>query len=702
MRRTIHRVSEMVYNNVQDTKDDKYAVVPIPESIRHLFSSIRRQNKVLLVFKFTEKYNRTLYFTTSDKNIVKSLELFERRVRELEPNITPGEYSAIEELILTIISETGEEKVVGPNEIGKKIIKVNKYSQNRKGPLFESIILDGDPLFITLEENSKEEQIKSIPFIDENTRTLYPPFLEEYLHDPYEFPTFEDFKKVLDRASQETIFSLFRKVKNIVSKYIDQEKYIINIITVNIIFSYFQDRFNTLHYLGVFGSNGSGKSSIGEIIEALAYRAMNTTDPNAANIFRVVGSVEPSQFTLIMDEADRIDQNNELMSILKTGYHYTRFVTRINPNTGLPEKFFAYGSKIIIGEKPPGLNVARGVNDRILPIIAYVGNPTHDIKEVRNPTETGGIELQNLRNELEETRNILFGYRLLHFKDPIPNINSVEKGRDKELTKPCLQLFSNPATSDDKLVNDEVIFTLNKLLELKNSKKDLTFEIELIPILVRLMWMSKTQLITFGNLWDEIINNIQGYFDLKNPNEFLTVDFGMIYRSSLHQILERLGVRTKRRAKFVELIFSEPKLIKAANQFNISVQTNFDNDANNNSEGYEGYEGSNQIPLEISDPDIKDSESNQKEKTESEYETIDKLSISRDLIDNKLGENEKKVEGFAYNHSEPSQPSSNITLKNKIKEFIYRIGNTDVWACKKCAVRDDKWFMQIHPCKGLQ
>ncbi len=170
----------------------------------------------------------------------------------------------------------------------------------------------------------------------------------------------------------------------------------------------------------------------------------------------------------------------------------------------------------------------------------------------------------------------------------------------------------------------------------------------------------------------------------------------------MHQILERLGVRTKRRAKFVELIFSEPKLIKAANQFNISVQTNFDNDANNNSEGYEGYEGSNQIPLEISDPDIKDSESNQKEKTESEYETIDKLSISRDLIDNKLGENEKKVEGFAYNHSEPSQPSSNITLKNKIKEFIYRIGNTDVWACKKCAVRDDKWFMQIHPCKGLQ
>lgn len=631
----------MLYNKVQDSQDDKYTVIPIPESLQYLFSSIRRQNKVLLVFNFTEKYNKTLYFTISDKNIVKSLELFERRVRELEPNISPGEYNAIEELILAIISETGEEKAVESND-KKKIIKVNKYSQNRKGPLFESIILDGTPRFITLVENSKEEPIKSIPFIDENTRTLYPPFLEEYLHDPYEFPTLEGFKKLLDRTIHETIFSLYRRVKSIVSKYIDQEQYIINIITVNIVFSYFQDRFNTLHYLGVFGGNGNGKSSIGEIIEALAYRAMNTTDPNAANIFRVVGSVEPSQFTLIMDEADRIDQFPELMSILKTGYHYTRFVTRINPNTGLPEKFFAYGPKIIIGEKPPGLNVARGVNDRILPITAYVGNPTYDIKEVRNPTETGGVDLQNLRTELEETRNILFGYRLLHFKDPIPNINLKVKGRDKELTKPYLQLFSNPVTSDNKLVSDEVIFTLNKLLELKNSKKDLTFEVELIPILFRLMWRSKTQQVTFGNLWDEIINNIKGYFDLRKPNEFLTADYGMIYRNSLHQMLERLGVRTKRRAKFLELIFSEPKLIKAANQFNISIQTNFDKDVNNNSEGYEGYEGSNEIPLENSDPDIKDSESNKKKKTESEHETIDKQEISRDLIDNNLGENEKK------------------------------------------------------------
>lgn len=690
----------MVYNKVQDSKDDKYTDIPIPESLKHIFSSIRRQNKVLIVFRFTEKYSKILYFAISDKNIVKSLEGFERRIRELEPNISPGEYSAIEELILTIISETGEEKAVELNDV-KKIIKVNKYSQNRKGILFESIILDSKPCFITLAENSKES-IKSVPFIGENTRTLYPPFLEEYLHDPYEFPTFEDFKKVLDRAADETIFSLYRRVKSIVSKYIDQDQYIINIITINIIFSYFQDRFNTLHYLGVFGGNGNGKSSIGEIIEALAYRAMNTTDPNAANIFRVVGSVEPSQFTLIMDEADRIDQYPDLMSILKTGYHYPRFVTRINPYTGLPEKFFAYGSKIIIGEKPPGINVARGVNDRILPITAYVGNPTHDIKEVRNPTETGGIELQTLRTELEETRNILFGYRLLHFKDPIPNINTNVKGRDKELTKPYLQLFSDPVTSDDKLVSDEVIFTLNKLLELKNSKKDWTFELELIPILFKLMWRSKTQLVTFGNLWDEIINNIKGYFDPRKPNEFLTADYGMIYRNSLHQMLERLGVRTKRRAKFLELIFNEPKLIKAANQFNIPVQTNFDNDANSNSEGCEGCEGSNQIPLEISDRDIKDSESNQKKKTESEYETIDKLSISRDLIDNNLGENEKKVEGFAYNHSEPSRPSSDIAFKDKIKQFIYRIGNTDVWACKKCAIRDDKWFMQVHPCRGLQ
>ena len=30
--------------------------------------------------------------------------------------------------------------------------------------------------------------------------------------------------------------------------------------------------------------------------------------------------------------------------------------------------------------------------------------------------------------------------------------------------------------------------------------------------------------------------------------------------------------------------------------------------------------------------------------------------------------------------------------------YIYRIGRTDIWACKNCKIKDDIWFMKKHPC----
>ena len=45
--------------------------------------------------------------------------------------------------------------------------------------------------------------------------------------------------------------------------------------------------------------------------------------------------------------------------------------------------------------------------------------------------------------------------------------------------------------------------------------------------------------------------------------------------------------------------------------------------------------------------------------------------------------------------SQPSQPSL-----QGIVQSIYRIRDTDTWACKNCKQRDDKWYMQKHMCSG--
>jgi len=133
-----------------------------------------------------------------------------------------------------------------------KEVTVNKYSQNRKGDLHESILIDNDPIFLNMDLNDGNtnivDGIKLSISIIENSM-LYPPSLKEYLHNPYEFSSIEEIKSFIKKAKNETIFALFLKAKSIVSKYIDQDEHIIKLISIDILFSYFQDRSNTTHYI---------------------------------------------------------------------------------------------------------------------------------------------------------------------------------------------------------------------------------------------------------------------------------------------------------------------------------------------------------------------------------------------------------------------------------------------------------------------
>jgi hypothetical protein len=76
-----------------------------------------------------------------------------------------------------------------------------------------------------------------------------------------------------------------------VQDYNDQDKNKLVVFATDIIFSYFQDKFATTHYLSV-GDNDSGKSSLGITFEATGYRPVYMTDPSAANIFRCLGTIE--------------------------------------------------------------------------------------------------------------------------------------------------------------------------------------------------------------------------------------------------------------------------------------------------------------------------------------------------------------------------------------------------------------------------
>jgi hypothetical protein len=210
-----------------------------------------------------------------------------------------------------------------------------KYSKNGKGSLFEAIILSGSPVFITY-QNGKIEPYSEI---EEEVRIIEPPHSQSYPYEPYYFKNMEEVLNYRDRALVENIDSLYLKAKYIAEIYNDQRKEKINLLATEIVSSYFQDLFPTIHYAIVLGGNGSGKSSYGDSFTETGYRVVNLTNPNAANINRILGCIEVGQCTIVSDETGPIDKNPDLMAILKTGYAPNGRTSKVNDYSRAPEFF---------------------------------------------------------------------------------------------------------------------------------------------------------------------------------------------------------------------------------------------------------------------------------------------------------------------------------------------------------------------------
>ena len=76
--------------------------------------------------------------------------------------------------------------------------------------------------------------------------------------------------------------------------------------------------------------------------------------------------------------------------------------------------------KAFAAERLPDSMKAKGFKERVLEIHCTYGFPDHDITEVVNPA--GEEKFQTLLDELNQVRNMLLIYRLLHYRDIYPDI----------------------------------------------------------------------------------------------------------------------------------------------------------------------------------------------------------------------------------------------------------------------------------------
>jgi hypothetical protein len=434
-----------------------------------------------------------------------------------------------------------------------------KYSSRFRGLLHEAILLNGTPVFIKYENG----QLSVVPTIEEQDRILRPPSIEEYPYEPIEFRSYEEIKKfqsiVLKDVDKEI---LFQKILETVSLYVDQDEEIRILISADILWTYFQDLFPTTHYYDISGTgNGIGKSTIGHVFEGVAYRAVRMTDPSAANLYRILGKIEPGQCIIIADEADRLHTDKDMLSILKEGYTVLGRVSKINKNTEKQEFFFSYCFKIRIAEEPMRPSFAKGVIDRSFMIKAIKGIPTYDIKEVLHPAYRRNEKLQHLHTNLNNLRKLLLVYRLVHFEDPIIDVDAGLDGRDKELCKPLLQLFYD-TNSYGKIAKSLKTFLVKK----NKRKKNVSIEPVLYDIIVKMIPRYGTT-ISVKDIWDEIRSRIGGVYDEKKPNEYQTFDYDTIYRSTITKIIEGFGAEREHKETGNILIFDMDKLTKAGRMY---------------------------------------------------------------------------------------------------------------------------------------
>ncbi|MGH9982060.1 MAG: hypothetical protein ACRD6U_10965 [Nitrososphaeraceae archaeon] len=466
----------------------------------------------------------------------------------------------------------------------KKEVVVFKYSQMGKGPLHEAIIVDGLPFFLNYHHITNTFEL--VEKIEESSRILIPPNEENYPSSPaYSFESNEELAFFMQKAREVTLDQLLKFSKNIFLKYVDQDYHIVIILAADAIWTYFQDLFPATHYGEGVGTNDVGKSSIGYTFENTGYRVVKATAISGANYYRVLGNIEPGQCVIIEDEGDNINEDPEKVKILKAGYEYNVKVPKINMNiTNQAQNwYFAYCYKIILAEKSLKEYKVPGLVDRTFSFPCRPGKVKYSIKEIVSQNINKRPSLQKLYNELLSFRKLMLCYRLIHYKDLLPDIETGLKNRDEELSKPLLQLFYG----NESLKND-IIPTLEEFVKQRRTRKANSLEAALYPIIKKFVFSevgldslqntttyselkAKKKIIKVGfwRIWDYIKEGgIDGHYDEKKKYQYETIDHGNLYLNSLPTIIRDKFTATRKIEDYgVALIFDVDKLEKFEDRY---------------------------------------------------------------------------------------------------------------------------------------
>jgi hypothetical protein len=466
----------------------------------------------------------------------------------------------------------------GHNSNGDKQVRrvkeeyIQKYSNGNT--LIEAIIVGNKPYFAVVDYTANIDSPKFImPTIklqesvslDENT-TFKP---EPSSNRLYTFKSQKDLEGCIAKARNETLDLLFNKVLAMWRKYIDADDNHLKICAADTMFTYKQDVIGMTHYLFFVADNDAGKSNNLTLFNFLAYRNMMSNNMTHANIYNFLGNRDEGVGTLCEDEADTIDEDHDRMGVYKEGYTKGHPVLRIveTAHGKKQVKFNTFCFKAFAGERLPDEVIGRGFLQRTIVLKCLPGFPDYDISEVADPA--GDEEFQVLVDELDELRNVLFCYfRLLHYKDKIPNIKLSIRNREKQLFKPVLRLFQGTNTFQ------ELIPVISKFISDRREGKVNSYYAFLFRLVRDLINSQGSLELESSSIWNYLKTNVE-YKEIPfKPQSIETVEFGVLSQKGVVQTLKEVfqAAPPKFHSNSRKLIFSQEIINRMAEVYEIDIE----------------------------------------------------------------------------------------------------------------------------------
>ena len=190
--------------------------------------------------------------------------------------------------------------------------------------------------------------------------------------------------------------------------------------------------------------------------------------------------------------------------------------------------------------------------------------PVQDISEITNPA--GDDVDQEQLDGLNNVRNSLLVYKLLHYYDKIPNIKINLKNREKQLFKPLLRVFQ------DSKIFDTILKTVSVFVGEKRQARSHTLTAFLCELVSDLQVTQHGATLDSSVIWQGFIDALPGGEKI-GKFTYKSEEFDEKSQKEITEMLkDQFGTtRPKHKGKKKQLVFDISKLKSMRDKYNLNV-----------------------------------------------------------------------------------------------------------------------------------